>query len=63
MLKNWRLPPKPYVAAVDRAALDLYARYHTTFKGIRVLRQRKVFVFRKRIVSYYPVDAALIASE
>lgn len=56
MLENWRLPPRSYVPATDRAALDLYARYHTIPKGICVLRQRKIFVLRKTIVSYYPSD-------
>ncbi len=56
MLKNWRLPPRPYVPTTDRAALDLYVRYHTTPKGIRLLRQRKIFVLRKTVVSYYPID-------
>lgn len=37
-------------------ALDLYARYHTTPKGICVLCQRKIFVPRKTAVSYYPID-------
>lgn len=43
----------------DGPALDLYVRYHATPKGIRVLRQRKVFVLRRAKVTYYPVDAML----
>lgn len=63
MLSNWRLSPKPYIPAIDRTALDLYARYHTTSQGLRVLRQRKIFVLRKTVVSYYPVDATSATSE
>lgn len=62
MLKNWRLPARPY-SATDRAALDLYARYHTTPQGIRVLRQRKIFVLRKTVVSYYPIDTPPVLSD
>lgn len=62
-LSNWRLTPRPYVPAVDRVALDLYARYHTTPQGIRMLCQRKIFVLRKTVVVYYPVDAVLAAPE
>lgn len=57
LLSNWRLPPKPYDAERDRAALELYARYNTTPRGIRLLRQRKIFVLRRAPVTYYPVDA------
>jgi hypothetical protein len=55
-LSNWRLPDKPYEAHRDWPALELYARYNTTSKGIRLLRQRKVFVLRRAPVTYYPVD-------
>jgi len=58
LLSNWRLPPKPYDAEHDRAALELYARYNTTPRGIRLLRQRKIFVLRRAPVTYYPADAA-----
>ncbi len=58
LLSNWRLPPKPYDEERDRAALELYARYNTTGRGIRLLRQRKIFVLRRAPVTYYPVDAA-----
>ncbi|EFH83806.1 class I SAM-dependent methyltransferase [Ktedonobacter racemifer] len=54
MLGNWRLPPCPYEAARDRAALDLYVRYNTTPKGVRLLRQRKVYVLRRAPVAFYP---------
>lgn len=59
MLSNWQLPPNGYVPERDRVALELYARYNMTSKGIRVLRQRKIFVLRRAIVAYYPVDNAL----
>jgi SAM-dependent methyltransferase len=51
MLSPWllphSLPRKPYDPLHDRAALDLYVRYHTTERGIRVPRQRKIFVLRR----------------
>lgn len=56
MLRNWHLPPRPYDPIVDRPALELYARYHTTAQGIRLLRQRKIFVLRRTTVAYYPVE-------
>jgi SAM-dependent methyltransferase len=56
MLSNWRLASKPYDPVRDQPALDLYVRYNTTSKGIRVLRQRKIFVLRRTVVTYYPVD-------
>ncbi|MDP9374458.1 MAG: hypothetical protein M3Q65_18810, partial [Chloroflexota bacterium] len=56
MLSNWRLPPKPYDAGRDHGALELYVRYNTTPKGIRLLRQRKVFALRRARVHYYPAD-------
>jgi SAM-dependent methyltransferase len=55
-LSNWRLPDKPYEAGRDRPALELYTRYNTTSKGIRLLRQRKIFALRRAPVTYYPVD-------
>ncbi len=51
MLSPWllphSLPRKPYDPLYDRPALDLYVRYHTTEWGIRVQRQRKIFVLRR----------------
>ncbi|GCE12279.1 class I SAM-dependent methyltransferase [Tengunoibacter tsumagoiensis] len=51
MLSPWLLPQslphKPYDPVQDQDALDLYVRYNTTEKGIRVLRQRKIFVLRR----------------
>lgn len=57
MLYNWRVGElRPYEAERDRTALELYASYNTTSKGIRLLEHRIVFVFRRTAVSYYPVD-------
>ena len=56
-LSNWRLPRRPYDPARDRAALDLYARYNVTPRGIRVLGHRHVFVLRRAGVHYYPIDS------
>jgi len=57
LLYNWRVGElRPYEAERDRTALELYARYNTTPKGIRLLEQRMVLVFRRTVVSYYPVD-------
>jgi hypothetical protein len=56
-LVDWRVPtPGVYEPARDRPALELYIRYNTTDRGIRVMRRRSVFVFRRAIVHYYPVD-------
>jgi SAM-dependent methyltransferase len=41
------LPRKPYDPQSDRDALELYVRYNTTPKGVRILRQRKIFVLRR----------------
>jgi len=56
MLSNWRLSEKPFDPERDRVGLELYVRYNTTPKGIRVLRQRLIFVLRRATVSYYPID-------
>lgn len=56
-LSNYNQPPKPYDFAIDRPALELYARYNTTPKGVKLLRQRKIFVLRKTVKSPYPADA------
>ena len=45
-LSNWWMPPLPYDRERDRVALELYARYNRTEDGIRVLRHRRVYVFR-----------------
>ena len=54
MLSNWHLPRRPYDPTRDRVALDLYARYNATPRGIRVLGHRHVFVLRRAGVHYYP---------
>jgi hypothetical protein len=54
-LWDWRVPePCAYEPARDRPALDLYVRYHTTNRGIRLMRRKTVFVFRRAVVHYYP---------
>jgi len=56
-LTNWRVgTPRPYEPERDRAALELYARYNQTPRGIRLLQHRLIFTFRKTIIAYYPVD-------
>jgi hypothetical protein len=56
-LSDWRLGPKPDLPERDRPALELYAGYHRTPKGIRLLRQRWVFALRRVEPPRYPVDA------
>ncbi len=54
-LHDWRVPtPGDYEPARDRPALELYVRYHTTDRGIRLTHRRTVFVFRRAVVHYYP---------
>jgi hypothetical protein len=61
-LGNWRVASDgSYRPERDRDALDLYVRYNSTPRGIRVLRQRKVFVFRRAPVTYYPVDKGILS--
>ncbi|GHO50932.1 class I SAM-dependent methyltransferase [Ktedonospora formicarum] len=59
MLSPWllprSLPHKPYDPVQDQGALDLYARYNTTEKGLRLLRQRKIFVLRRAEIVSSPV--------
>jgi SAM-dependent methyltransferase len=55
-LSNWWMPSLPYDPGRDRVALELYARYNRTEDGIRVLRHRQVYVFRRARVNYYPAD-------
>ncbi len=56
MLSKWWLPTRPYEPGRDRTALELYARYNTTPKGIRMVCHRREFLFRRARVNYYPVD-------
>ena len=54
---NWRVgEPRPYEASRDRKALELFALYNTTSRGIRILEHRMIFVLRRAKLSYYPVD-------
>ena len=56
-LYNWRVgEPRPYEASRDRKALELFAHYNTTSRGIRILEHRMIFVLRKANLSFYPVD-------
>ena len=55
-LGDWRMGgPLPYEPTRDRAALELYARYNTTAKGIRFQEHIRVFAWRKARVHFYPV--------
>jgi SAM-dependent methyltransferase len=54
-LFSWPMPPMPYEEARDRQALELYARYNATPKGIRLLNHRKVYLFRRARVRHAPV--------
>jgi SAM-dependent methyltransferase len=56
VLSNWRLAPRPYQPERDWPALELYARYNTTAKGIRLLYHIQVLVWRRALIHYYPVD-------
>ena len=56
VLSNWRLTSRPYEAKRDRPALELYARYNMTPKGIRMLYHIQVLIWRRADVHYYPID-------
>ena len=58
-LFSWPMPPLPYDEGQDRAALELYARYNTTSKGVRVVNHRKVYLFRRAAVHCAPVAPEL----
>ena len=53
---GWFLIERPYEAGRDREALELYARYNATPKGIRMIGQRKVGVYRRAQADYLPAD-------
>lgn len=56
-LSDWRMgEARPYLPERDRTALELYARYNTTSKGVRILQQIRVFIWRRQVVHYYPID-------
>ena len=40
--------------ALDRAALDVYLRYNSTPRGIRVTHRRSVYVFRRAVIHRFP---------
>lgn len=61
-LSYWWMEQKPYVPERDRAALELYCRYNTTSKGIRLIQRRKVYLFRRAQTNTYPVDSPLDTS-
>jgi hypothetical protein len=46
----------PYEEERDRQALELYARYNQTPRGIRMINKRHVYVFRRTAVQYAPVE-------
>lgn len=57
-LGDWRMgQTMPYLPERDQAALTLYARYNMTAKGIRLLQHVRVFVWRRVVIHYYPVDS------
>ena len=54
LLFSWPMPPMPYREERDRDALELYTKYNTTPKGIRIIDNRKVYLFRRERVHYAP---------
>ncbi|MEM7539410.1 MAG: class I SAM-dependent methyltransferase [Chloroflexota bacterium] len=55
-LGDWRMGgPLHYDHERDRAALELYARYHMTDKGIRMQQHIRVFGWRREQFHAYPV--------
>ncbi len=59
VVSNWRIGQKPYMPERDRTALELYAQYNQTPRGIRVLRHRLIYIGRKEPVHFYPVDMSI----
>lgn len=53
-LGHWRMPLRPFDPQTDQLALSLYARYNTTPQGIRLLGNRKVYLFRRTPVAHFP---------
>lgn len=53
-LYSYPMPPMPYDAQRDRAALELYVKYNTTPQGVRVIQYRSVYLFRRTRVQYAP---------
>lgn len=54
LLWHWTMPDYPYDEARDRSALDLYVRYNTTSRGIRVTHHRSVYLFRRAEMPRFP---------
>ena len=54
-LQNWWMDACPYEEKRDRPALDLYASYNQTDKGIMLVGHRRVYVFRRQKTQFYPV--------
>jgi SAM-dependent methyltransferase len=54
LLWDWRMPDLPYDEMLDRAALDVYVRYNTTARGIRVTHRRSVYLFRRTTIARFP---------
>ena len=52
---SWPMPAMPYREDRDRPALELYVRYNTRPKGIRIVNHRKVYLFRRERVQFAPV--------
>jgi SAM-dependent methyltransferase len=55
-ISEWRIGPKPYVADRDRRALELYASYHRTLRGVSLLNHRWVLALYRGAAPGYPVD-------
>lgn len=53
-LQNWWMSPCPYEEPRDRPALDLWCRYNQDENGVRLVGQRKIYVFRRQPTNYYP---------
>lgn len=54
MLWDWRMPDLPYDEVLDRDALNLYVRYHSTERGIQVTHRRSVYLFRRTTIARFP---------
>lgn len=54
LLWDWRMPDLPYDEALDRDALNVYVRFNTTARGIRVTHRRSVYLFRRTTVARFP---------
>lgn len=61
-LSNWWQEERPYNPVTDRAALELFARYHATPQGVRFPQHRKIYLFRRYDTDFYPMDAEIRAA-